>query len=94
VQNQIAGNFEQGIADEKNTGAQTVDVRGEAQVPVHLRRCETHVDPIDEGREIQHGHERNQTAADLLQRTCAKVHRAGGIPGLRRGRGFGKMPGT
>ena len=46
---EVAGHFEQEVADEEDTGAPAVDGGGEAEVAVHVECGETNVHAVDEG---------------------------------------------
>ena len=65
VENQIAGNLEKEIADEKHPRAKAVYRFAEAQVRRHLQLRITHIHAIEESDHIQHEHKRNNAPGNL-----------------------------
>jgi len=61
----VAGDLEQCIPDEENSGAQPVGGRGQADVLAHRQLRETNVVPVQEGNEIQEDDERQHPPLDL-----------------------------
>jgi len=65
VQNHVARNFEQEIADEKDAGAEAVDGIAEAEIALHLQLGEADVDAVQIGEhktDHQKGHEAQRDA--------------------------------
>src|SRR5262249_54305171 len=67
-QREVARDLEHHVAQEKDSGAETIGRRGEMQDAVHLQRREAHVDAIEVGEDVQEKQKRNQAAADSSNR--------------------------
>jgi hypothetical protein len=48
------------IADEEDAGAEAVDFRRQAEVPVHCQRRETDIHAVEKIRDVEHAEKRNQ----------------------------------
>ena len=71
MQNEIAGNFEQKIANEENTGAKSVNPRAESEVLVHLQSREPDVHAIQKCDEEANDHQGQQAPPHLCHRLDA-----------------------
>jgi hypothetical protein len=64
LQRQVAGHFEDEVADEEDAGAETVGLRVDADRLVHLQRGEADVDPVDVADQVGQQQERHQPPRD------------------------------
>ena len=74
---EVAGNLENEIADEENTGGQSVNRVTEAELLLHLELCETHIHSIQKAEDVTDEQERHQAPGDF---------------GVRRRLGLGVVP--
>ena len=74
-QQQIAGDLEDRVGNEKQPGAEAVHSGAEAEIAVHRQRREADVDPIEIGDDVEREHERQQPPARLAERRAADVVR-------------------
>jgi hypothetical protein len=58
VQQEIAWDLEQGVAEKENAAEQSVLLAGNRQLLVHRQRSEPNVDPIEIGSDIEKKHKR------------------------------------
>ena len=65
IQHQVAGHFEDEIADEEDRGAEAVDIGREAEVAVHRQRREAEVHAVDQTDDVEHEDERQQPLCHL-----------------------------
>ena len=79
---QIAGHFEQEVAEEEDAGAAAVLERRQPERGVHLQRGEADVDAIEVGDEIQQCEKRNQHGGVTRARSVrsATAHRSARAP--------------
>jgi hypothetical protein len=64
-QHQVAGHFEQAVAEEENAGAPAERVSAQAEVLVHGQGGEADIDAVDIGQHVQ-GHEQGHEAPEDL----------------------------
>ena len=60
-----AGNLEQAVSEEENTGAESEDFIREAEIARHLQARKTDVDTIDVGGDVEQEDERQQSPGDF-----------------------------
>jgi len=77
VHDQVAGNFEKGVADKKNPRAKRIRRVAQTGVAQELLFRETEVYPVDERDDVQQQQERNQPVRGPPQRR--KFEGIGGI---------------
>ena len=70
---QRAGDFEEKISDKKNPRAKAEDLRAETEVPGHAERGIGHVDPVEEGNDVEDEQIRQQTPRDPPARARAHL---------------------
>ena len=82
----VAGDFQQGVAEEEDAGAETVGGFGEADVALHAKFGEADVVAVQIGDEVQQDDQRHEPAADLAERGLAQfTERRGAGQGGHRG---------
>ncbi len=92
LEEEVAGDLEQAVAEEEQAGADTVLSRAEAEVALELARGEADVHSVDVGHDVANESERDQPAADAAQHDAGAVgtfagacfrgakHRSGTLP--------------
>ena len=85
LEHQIAGHFEEEVADEEDAGAQAVDGVAEGQRLLHLQLRVADVDAVEVGDEVADDQQRHDAPADLRKHRLvarrvrpAACHRVGG----------------
>jgi hypothetical protein len=73
LEEEVAGDFEQAVAEEEQAGADTVLRRAEAEVALELARGEADVHSVDVGDNVTYESERDQPAADAAQHDAGAV---------------------
>jgi hypothetical protein len=71
LQEQVAGNFEEEVADEEDACTKAVDGGRESEVLAHLELSESDVDAIDVVEDVGQEQQRKDTQADLAVGTVA-----------------------
>ena len=69
VQKQVAGNFKQEIADEKDPNHEPVLLSANSQIPVHGQRGKTYVNTVDVGDHIKQKDEWENPPLQLANRS-------------------------
>jgi hypothetical protein len=62
---QVAGHLEQEITQKEDAGAEAVNRVAEAQIAGHGQLRETHVHPVEIGRDVAQVQKRNQAPGDF-----------------------------
>ena len=86
-QYQIARYFEEDVAHEKQTGAQTECGFAKVQLVEHLQLGEADVDPVQIGGQVTDAQERNQLPGDLSVKRLNRVRDGGRSGCIRNGHG-------
>jgi len=75
VEREVAGDLEDGIADEQDAGADAELRRGEAEILVHRQRRETDIGAVEIVDDISQGEERDDPPGNLLEyRFLLRIH--------------------
>src|SRR5260370_1006106 len=67
-QREVARDLEETVSEEEHPGAESVRGAAEAQVAIHLERGEADVHPIEEVRDVEHEHERDEATGHAAER--------------------------
>ena len=75
----VAGDLQERVAEEENTGAQAIGGGVQADVLTHGEFGEAHVVAVKVGNEVEQDDQGHNAAADLAERTLAKLAESGGL---------------
>src|SRR5260370_13331652 len=77
VQQEIAGNLKQEIAEKENSHQQSELLARDGQFLVHRQRGKPNVDPVEIGNDVQQKKIRDNPEPQFLNRSCLYGHRTG-----------------
>src|SRR5215469_5663243 len=80
VKDEVAGDLEQKVTPEKDSGCESELLAGDGQFAIHRQRCKSDVDAVEESNDIEHEEKRQQPDSEFPDR-----HSLDGIRNSTRG---------